>query len=263
MKKSLKVISVSGIIAIAMSVAATGIIGSAESTNTNTAVSETAALKNVRVTPEMITEHEKYVRVYSSALGEAFYDELEKNESFVETWEDEILQAMDEYHRTGDREAFENNAYVKIADPTADVMGKAETRAREACAAQGLDSVIKLEQDELNRWVGSFTVDSIENTKLTFTDPHRFDVTVGNRTGTMTGKNGYSKNYKRVTVYLTYSNGVTKEMTLESTSSPFSVTAPAVSGAYLTRAAYIFYLYDNAEVADGLLESAVINLYRA
>ena len=254
MTKFLKAVSISGAVAIALSLGTASILG----TNIEVSANGEAAQKVIKVSPVMAIENKLYAEAYDEAFEAALQEEASKID--YETYSEGLAAAFEEYVATGDHEALHNDPYYK-SDPRAEARARAEQRAREECEKKGLSSAIELVKDNDKTWEGYFSVDSIKYTSLYFSSPSRFSCSVGGRTATIMAKSGYTGNYKTAEVILTYSNGKTASSSSQSSGSTCSVTV-APEGTTITSATYYLTIYDGTTANSRIIERAVISLTR-
>lgn len=254
MTKFLKVFAISAAASLVLTVGTVSALGA----DTGSAASTAAKKKAVEVSPAMALETKEYAEAYSNAFETALKDELSKIDH--EAYSDGLFDALAEYAVSGDREALHNDPYYN-ADPNAEARANAEKTARKECERLGLNTTIGLVKDNDKSWEGTFLVDSIENTKLYFSEPSRFNCTVGGRTAEMSSKSGYSGNYKVAEVKLYYSNGNVVTNTDNSTTS-YCCAVGAFQSATITSAYYTLNIYDGTGSGSRIVERACITLIR-
>lgn len=212
------------------------------------AANENPVFSDFFVDSETMAKNNEYAEAYEKFYDEALQEEISKID---------FEAYLDDFFSNQDQGVFAES-------PQSIAREKAQKIAEEKCEELGLSVAVELTplvNSAYPGWQGTFLVDSIEDTTLTFTSPYYFNCTVGNRTGKITARNGYSGNLKSVSVDITYADGTTDHKYGRSNDSPFSVSA-SYQNKTIVKATYKFTILDGTGSAADYLELATVNLVR-
>lgn len=214
---------------------------------------ETSAAANTVtiIDKQMMTANNEYDDAYNKAFEEALNEEAAKinNDITVSDYEADCLQRG-----------------VEIEDPHKIARENAKKTAEEKSSAlKSLNEtnifLYLVGNSAYNHWIGTYYIDSVEETRLSFHEPDSFNLTLGNTSARMTAKNGYEGNYKKCTVTLYFTNGQKSTNTVTSNKSAFAVKADS-KGPTIRRADFEFSLYDGTGSNSKLMDVANVSLYR-
>ena len=238
MRKSfLKIASAATTIALALTIG----VGNAVAAENEENINESSELVEECATVTIINDD------YAVKFQEFFEEAMAEEAAYIEENFDEIML----------REKSLSDPYIAARE-------RAREKAQEECEKLGLYAIYTLSPMEgvpFIGWSGSFGVEDLTRTSISFNSPNSFRCSAGGVTASMTATSDFSANYKRASVSGTFDGGATSDITKYSNNAAFEAKATKKPGEVID-GRYSFYLYNGNGSGSGFYEAAIIHLYQ-